>query len=165
MDVKLSIERDLAVRAPVENADFLFVDIASTLRRFPKLAELHALGANEYRWRMKTIGSRAARVAYDAEFHVKTQIDRNARSLCWTPVPESGNAQLAAELFVVSDKPGCRLILKLSGQLRDVPVPLVYRPMAGPFIRGKFLRLVDDFLDGIRASMVEADSRQTAVGG
>lgn len=156
MDVQLSIERALDVQAPAGCADFLFANVAETLRHFPKLMELHALGTDEYRWRMKTIGSRTARVAYDAQFHVKTRTDPAARSLRWSPVPESGNVQLEAELKVVPGRSGCRLVLRMDGLLCDVPVPLVYRPMAKPFIRGKFLRLVDEFLEGIRGRMVAA---------
>ena len=57
-----------------------------------------------------------------------------------------GNATLEGR-FRLKDLGGqTRLIVEMQGELRDVPVPLMYRLVAPPFIQGRFIYLVDNFL-------------------
>ena len=54
-----------------------------------------------------------------------------------------------------------QLTFRVRGELRDVPVPLLYRVVAPPFIQGKFTRLVDTFLEDTREALVNGKSGKT----
>lgn len=147
MNVDIAINRSAHLNVPASKALALLQNVEAALRCLPKLAHLRDLGGGRYTWKMKTIGSRTARVAYDAKFGAQTVFDQQAGRLAWTPVKGAGNAELAGEISVTADGGSSRLSIKVSGTLRDVPVPLLYRPMAAPFIRGKFIGLADGFLE------------------
>lgn len=147
MKVPLNIQRSLVIEAPPAKALALLDDLESTIKRFPKLKRLRKLGELQYVWEMETIGSRMAKIAHNVSYGAAYQLDREAGELRWAPLPDHGNARIAGR-FRLQPEGGSqtRLSFSVEGELRDVPVPLVYRLVAPPFIQGKFTSLVDRFL-------------------
>lgn len=160
MKVDIAIERSLDVPVPYAQAENLLRDLEGTLRRFPKLRKLIRLGENQYRWDMGTIGSRIAKIAHEVSYGAQYKIDLQKGELSWKPLPDVGNAEVEGSFRVAKTSSGSRLSFKVSGELRDVPVPLMYRLIAPAFIQGKFTALVDAFL----AKTAEAIGGPAAVG-
>lgn len=88
---------------------------------------------------------------YGAQYRV----DDKRGEVSWTPIPRQGNASIEGRFQLAARGTGTRLSFNVKGELRDVPVPLMYRLLAPPFIQGKFTRLVDIFLEETRASLLK----------
>lgn len=162
MNIKIEVER--ALQASVSRAQVLGLlqDVEGTLKRFPKLRKLHALGESDYRLDMQTIGSSVARIAHDVSFGARCSVDSAKGELNWAPIPKVGNALLEGHLLVIEDSKGSRLSLRVRGELRDVPVPLMYRLVAPAFIQGKFAALADAYLAKIASTATGASARANA---
>lgn len=158
MKVELQIERSLDVAVSYAQAESLLRDVESTLRRFPKLRKLSRLGENQYQWDMGTIGSRIAKIAHEVSYGAQYSVDLKKGELAFKPLPKIGNATMQGWLRVAKSAKGSRLSFQVSGELRDVPVPLMYRLVAPAFIQGKFTALVDAFLTRTAEAIGDPDA-------
>lgn len=155
MKVDIEIERSTTVALPAAQVRRLFDDIETTISRFPKLKKLSRVGPDQYVWELKTIGSRMAKIAYDVTYGAHYRLSADGSELSWTPLPKQGNASIAGAFQVLEHAAGSEIRFKVKGQLRDVPVPLIYRLVAPPFIQGKFNHLVETFLDHTRDALLQ----------
>ena len=146
MNVKIAIERSLEVAVPHPKALTLLQDIESTLERFPKLRKLNKVGDNAYVWEMSAIGSKIANISHEVTYGAQYTLDAKSGKLSWKPLAKKGNATVEGYFQIEPKGKGARLSFDVHGELRDVPVPLMYRLLAPPFIQGKFAYLVDAFL-------------------
>ncbi|MFP5306823.1 MAG: hypothetical protein ACLGI7_13490 [Gammaproteobacteria bacterium] len=154
MKVNISIARSVEIAAGVERVQPLLREYASLIGRFPKLRRLTPLRRDAYLWEMAPIGSRTARIAHEVSYAAAYTVDADAGVLEWKPLPDYGNAVIEGRMRLQPSTGGCRLSFDVRGELRDVPVPLMYRLVAPPFIQGKFTRLVDVFLEQTRDSLM-----------
>ncbi|NKF24026.1 hypothetical protein [Solimonas marina] len=154
MNVDIKIERSVEVDAPYEKVLPLLTDLEGTIRRFPKLRKLTKLGPNAYLWEMSTIGSKAANIAHEVSYGAKYNIDAKRGEISWVPVPDRGNATIEGRFKLLDQGQRTKLTFDVRGKLREVPVPLMYRLLAPPFIQGKFTRLVDIFLENTREAVL-----------
>ncbi|MGQ0621061.1 MAG: hypothetical protein ACT4QA_14265 [Panacagrimonas sp.] len=159
MNIRIDVERAVAVATPRAQVLAQLMNLEGTLKCFPKLRKLHALGVQDYRLDMHTIGSSIARIAHDVSFGARCALDAAEGELSWTPLPKVGNAQLEGLLKLRPDGAGSRLSLRVHGELAEVPVPLMYRLVAPAFIQGKFAALVDAYLEKIGATAAGAPAR------
>ncbi|SFF50462.1 Carbon monoxide dehydrogenase subunit G [Fontimonas thermophila] len=158
MKVSISIARSVEVPAPGERVRTLLQDYESAIRRFPKLRKLTALAPNTYLWEMAPIGSRTAGIAHEVSYAARYHVDLRAGVLRWEPLPGHGNATIEGQMRLEERGPSTRLFFDVRGELRDVPVPFMYRLVAPPFIQGTFTRLVDVFLEQTRDALILSDS-------
>lgn len=154
MNIDIKIERSVEVEVPYERVRFLLDDLEGTIRRFPKLRKLTKVGSDAYLWEMAPIGSRAAKIAHEVSYAAKYSIDAKRGQLSWKGLPEYGNAHIDGYFKLLDQGESTRLTFDVRGKLREVPVPLMYRLLAPPFIQGKFTRLVDTFLETTRDVLV-----------
>jgi carbon monoxide dehydrogenase subunit G len=153
MKVAIEVERSINIPAPHEKVLTLMQDLEGTIRRFPKLRRLRKVGDKAYVWEMDAIGSRIANISHEVVYGAKYTVDATRGLLSWKPLPNEGNATIEGA-FRMKDLGGeTRLTFSVKGELRDVPVPLVYRLVAPPFIQGKFMRLVEIFLENTAAAI------------
>lgn len=155
MNVNIRIERTLEVPVAHDKARTLFDDIESTLRRFPKLRKLTRLAEDTYLWEMSAIGSKAAGISHEVRYAAQYSVDTRRGLLSWKPVAGQGNASIEGRFELTGRGGHTRLVFSVKGELRDVPVPLMYRLLAPPFIQGKFTRLVDIFLEQTREALLK----------
>ncbi|HWY25721.1 MAG TPA: hypothetical protein VNX47_12420 [Nevskia sp.] len=158
MKVNIEIERSAIVPVPYWQVEPLLSDLEGTIGRFPKLKKLTRLGANDYLWEMKTIGSRIANIGHDVAYGARYQVDLKRGELSWKPLPDQGNARIEGYFRLTDETQATRITFRVRGELRDVPVPLMYRLIAPPFIQGKFTKLVDTFLEQTREALINGKS-------
>ncbi|HEX4871502.1 MAG TPA: hypothetical protein VFV27_04245 [Nevskiaceae bacterium] len=163
MNVPLEIERSLRVDAPLDTARALLADLETTIGRFPKLRKLTRLGPDQYRWEMAVIGSRLAKIAHEVSYGAHYRIDAARGELSWTPLKGVGNASIEGRFRLEADGRQTRLSFSVKGELREVPVPLMYRLLAPPFIQGKFAHLVDEFLARTAAALAAGEVKAPSV--
>lgn len=162
MHIRIDVERSAVVATPRAQMLAQLRDIEGTLKRFPKLRKLNALGQHDYRLDMHTIGSSIAKISHDVSFGARCALDASRGELSWTPLPEVGNAQLEGLMKLGEDGSGSRLSLRVHGELRDVPVPLMYRLVAPAFIQGKFAALVDAYIEKLGVAAAGPPARASA---
>ena len=162
MKVNIEIERSAIVPVPYKQVEPLLHDLEGTIGRFPKLRKLTKLGDNSYFWEMRTIGSRIANIAHEVSYGAEYKVDLPRGELSWKPLPNKGNATIEGFFRIAADSNTTKLTFLVRGELRDVPVPLLYRMVAPPFIQGKFTRLVDTFLEDTRDALVNSKSAKAA---
>jgi len=156
MKVSIAIERSIEVPAPITKVQALFKDLEGTIGRFPKLRKLSKLADNTYLWEMGTIGSSIANIAHEVSYAAKYSIDSSGNQLTWQPVPKTGNASIEGAFKLAERGDKTQLTFRVRGDLYDVPVPLMYRLLAPPFIQGKFTHLVDIFLERTSEALLQA---------
>ena len=147
MNIKIDLERHKTVPLTQAQLAGLLTDVEGTLKKFPKLKKLTALGAQDFKLDMQTIGSSIAKIAHDVSFGARCSADPAKSELTWKPLPKVGNAQIEGQLRLAGEGKSTRITLRVKGELADVPVPLMYRLVAPAFIQGKFTALIDSFLD------------------
>lgn len=161
MKVPIKIQRSIEVAAPYQDVLALLENLEATIRRFPKLKKLKKLGDLRYLWEMAPIGSKIANILHEVSYAAHYSVDLKRGKLSWKPIPEYGNAEIEGAFQLESSGQKTRLIFNVAGELRDVPVPLMYRLVAPPFIQGKFTHLVDQFLENTRVALLDAGSEST----
>jgi carbon monoxide dehydrogenase subunit G len=154
MKVNIQVSRSVDVSAPMERVRTLLDDYENTIRRFPKLRKLTALEPDAYLWEMAPIGSRTAGIAHEVRYAARYVVKPEQGLLEWKPLPKHGNATIEGRMHLQTRGKGTRLSFDVKGELRDVPVPLMYRLVAPPFIQGTFTRLVDVFLEQTRDTLI-----------
>lgn len=158
MNVTIKIERSLDVEIPYSKASRLLEDLEGTLGRFPKLKRLSRVGDNAYVWEMAPIGSKIANISHAVTYGAQYSLDRERGILRWKPLPKKGNATVEGYFQITEREKGVQLSFDVRGELRDVPVPLMYRLLAPAFIQGKFAYLVDAFLERTHENLLAARS-------
>lgn len=156
MNITLDIERSLLLPVDHGQALSLLDDLESTIGRFPNLKRLTSLGPNQYRWDMRTMGVRIAKIAYDLSYAAQYEIDRNAGVIRWKPIRGHGNAQIGGEIRLARSADQTEMRFRVDGVMNDVPVPLLYRPLAGPFIVNKMSTLIERYLAATAAALAAA---------
>lgn len=152
MNIKIDLERHKTVPLTQAQLAGLLTDVEGTLKKFPKLKKLSALGGQDFRLDMQTIGSSIAKIAHDVSFGARCTADPAKAEMSWKPISKVGNAQIEGQLRLAGEGKSTRLSLRVRGELHDVPVPLMYRLVAPAFIQGKFTALIDGFLEKLAAA-------------
>ena len=155
MKVEIEIERRAVVPLSYAEVEPLLADVEGTIGRFPKLKKLTPLGGNAYLWEMKTIGSRMVNIAHEVSYGARYHVDLPRGEMRWDAVPGKGNATIEGSFRLLKGTAQTELLFRVRGELREIPVPLMYRLIAPPFIQGKFTKLVDTFLEDTRAAVLE----------
>jgi len=146
MNIKLDIERRLLLPIDHARALKLLDDLEGTIGRFPNLKKLGRLADDSYLWEMRTMGVRIAKIAHDLSYAARYEIDRDAGAIRWQPLKGHGNALIGGEIRLAAKGAQTEMLFKVEGVMNDVPVPLLYRPLAGPFIVNKMTTLIERFL-------------------
>ena len=153
MKVRIAITRSLAIDASPKQLMALFADLETAIGRFPKLRTLKKLGPDQYLWQMNAIGSRIANIAHEVSYGAHYAVDTERCALSWQPIAKQGNASIAGSLKLLGEGAAQRLEFVVTGELFDVPVPLLYRMLAPTFIQAKFAALVEVFLERTRVAL------------
>lgn len=161
MKIDLAIDRSVVLPVAYARAESLLTDIESTIRRFPNLKRLSPLGNDAWLWEMKTMGSRFAKIAHDVSYGARYTLDAERGVVRWVPVEGKGNAVIAGEFQLAEHAEGTVFSFRVRGTLHDVPVPLLYRPVAPTFIAAKFATLIERFLERTREALVSAPPVRT----
>lgn len=145
MNIKIEIERSATLPVPYARVQELLKDVEGTIRLFPKLRKLTRQADGSHLWELAPMGSRAARIAHEVSFAAKFVVDVKKGLVQWKPVKGKGNASIEGRWQVQPRGQGTHMTLRVWGELRDVPVPLMFRLVAPAFIQGKFAALVERY--------------------
>jgi carbon monoxide dehydrogenase subunit G len=149
MNVEIEIERSMTVPVAYAQAQALLHDVENTIRLFPKLRRLTRQKDGSYLWELAPIGSKVANISHDVSFAARFVVDPQEGLVHWKPVKgqgkNPGNARIEGRLQLRPHGAATAMSLRVNGDLYDVPVPLMFRLVAPPFIQGKFAALVERY--------------------
>jgi carbon monoxide dehydrogenase subunit G len=153
MNVEIEIERSVTVPVAYAQAQALLHDVENTIRLFPKLRKLTRQKDGSYLWELAPIGSKVANISHEVSFAAKFVVDPQEGLVEWKPVKgqgknqgrNPGNARIEGRLQLRPHGQATAMSLRVNGDLYDVPVPLMFRLVAPPFIQGKFAALVERY--------------------
>ncbi|HXG27488.1 MAG TPA: hypothetical protein VNJ47_01395 [Nevskiales bacterium] len=145
MNVEIEIERSVTVPVAYAQAQALLHDVENTIRLFPKLRKLTRQKDGSYLWELAPIGSKVANISHEVSFAAKFLVDPQEGLVHWKPVKGKGNARIEGRLQLRPHGSASAMSLRVNGDLYDVPVPLMFRLVAPPFIQGKFAALVERY--------------------
>lgn len=150
MNVTVEFKQGFRVPASPAAVFDLLADVPRSVGHFPELKQLVPLGEGAYRWEMKPLG--AAGISHQVIYASRYVADAASRSVIWTPVKKVGNGQIEGRWLYKADRAGTAIDFATVGEL-EVPVPLLLRAVAAPFVQGEFRRQVQRYLDNIRAAL------------
>ncbi len=145
MNVKIEIERSSLIPVNFSEAQVLLQDVESTIRLFPKLRRLTRQKDGSHLWELAPIGSKVANISHEVSFAAKFMVDSSKGLVHWRPVKGKGNAHIEGQLQMHEREGHTHMSLCVNGELRDVPIPLMFRLVAPAFIQGKFAALVEHY--------------------
>jgi carbon monoxide dehydrogenase subunit G len=145
MNVKIEIERSSLVPVKYTEAQLLLQDVESTIRLFPKLRKLTRQKDGSHLWELAPIGSKVANISHEVSFAAKFLADADKGLVQWRPVKGKGNAHIEGRLQLQAHGVQTHMSLRVQGELREVPIPLMFRLVAPAFIQGKFAALVEHY--------------------
>jgi hypothetical protein len=153
MNVNIEIERGATIAVPYARAREFLHDVPNTIRLFPRLKQLREIGKDAYLWEMDAIGSRVARISHEVSFGAKFIVSIDKGLIQWKPIPGRGNAAIEGSWQLTPSGTQTHMLLRVWGELYKVPVPLMFRPVATPFIQGKFTALVERYFANLRQAL------------
>ena len=157
MNVKIEIERSAVLPVAYSQVHELLRDVEGTIRLFPKLRKLTRQKDGSHLWELAPIGSRVANISHEVSFAARFVADPDKGLVQWKPVKGKGNASIEGRLQVKPRDDKTDMTLRVWGDLREVPVPLMFRLVAPPFIQGKFAALVERYFIKLGESLGVSD--------
>lgn len=163
MNVKIEIERSSLVPVTYAEAQTLLQDVETTIRLFPKLRKLTRQKDGSHLWELAPIGSKVANISHEVSFAAKFVVDAGKGLVHWKPVKGKGNAHIEGQLQLRERQGQTHMSLSVKGELRDVPIPLMFRLVAPAFIQGKFAALVEHYFVKLGRELGVSDEAISAV--
>lgn len=148
----IQFDRAIEIRGSLEAVQADFAARTPLLEAYPNLKEVTPLGEESFKYTLKPIGKAGVThvTKYAASYEYTTT--ENKLSMDWQPVDGHGNATLTGALhFEQVDKERVRIRLKIEGQLREIEVPFLYKPVAPSVTRDLFEENAQQYLTNIAA--------------
>lgn len=149
----IEINRRFQTDAAFDAVWALLSDTPRCIAHYPKLQRLVPLGESRYRWELTPIGAKgfSHQVVYAADYRQQRETGR----VEWTPVPRIGNAQIRGH-WQLEDQGGTTAVtLHTTGEV-EIPVPLLLRGLAKPFVKQEFDRHIERFVGSIQRELEAA---------
>ena len=143
MDIKIELKRSIKFQGDINQVRKCLADLPTLLKQFPKLDQLKELKPNAYEWTLHPIG--AAGISHVVVYAADYSTDLSANRVSWVPVKGIGNASLQGSFECTPKGEDIELTVEISGQLRDMSIPLTLRLLAPAYIKKTFEILVDKF--------------------
>jgi hypothetical protein len=150
---------------PYERVRHFLEDVATTIGHFPKLSKLTEISPDVYLWELAPIGSRIAKISHEVSFASRFTVELDKGLVKWKPVDGHGNASMEGRWKLEPRGKQTHMTMWVRGELYDIPVPLMFRPVAPPFIQGIFAALIERFLQKLEKSLDTPEKKLKAASG
>jgi hypothetical protein len=153
--IEVSTRRDFGVKADAKTAFALLAHVPASASHYPKVKALVDLGDGAYRWEMEPIG--IGGFSHQVVYAARYERDERQGTVTWSPVKSEGNSEISGSLRVTPQDSGTRVVLEVRGRLA-VPVPLLLRPVAGPFVEREFNQQIETYVANLTRALGGAAS-------
>ena len=140
MNVQINAKQSAVSAVPLERAREHLRKLEELLRLFPKLKAMQSRGDGVYFCELEPLGT--AGISHSVRYASRYSVDLEKGLVSWAPVAGEGNANIQGRCELTSEGAGTRVSLHIWGELHDLSVPLLARPLVGPYIKATFDGLV-----------------------
>jgi carbon monoxide dehydrogenase subunit G len=140
---EVDLEYEFAVRAKAAEVFALLSDVPESSSHFPKVASIEDLGKGVYQWNMQKVGT--PQVNIQTVYASKYKSDAKKRTVIWTPVKNTGNAQVSGSWTITDQKKSTALKLVVQATV-FVPLPDIMQAIVQPVVSAEFEKLLDQYI-------------------
>jgi carbon monoxide dehydrogenase subunit G len=140
---EVDLEYEFAVKAKAAEVFSLLSDVPESASFFPKVDRVTDLGKGVYQWEMQKVGT--PQVNIQTVYASKYKSDAKKRTVGWTPVKGSGNAQVAGSWAITDRKTSTALKLVVQASV-FVPLPDIMQAIVQPVVSAEFEKLLDQYI-------------------
>jgi carbon monoxide dehydrogenase subunit G len=145
---EVDLEYEFAVRAKAAEVFALLSDVPESSSHFPKVASVEDLGKGVYQWSMQKVGT--PQVNIQTVYASKYKSDAKKRTVIWTPVKNTGNAQVSGSWTITDQKKSTALKLVVQATV-FVPLPDIMQAIVQPVVSAEFEKLLDQYINNLIA--------------
>ncbi len=146
ISAEVDLEYEFAVKAKAAEVFALLSDVPESSRFFPKVDAVTDLGKGVYQWDMQKVGT--PQVNIQTVYASKYKVDAKKGTVSWTPVKNTGNAQVAGSWTVTDHKKSTALKLVVKATV-FVPLPDIMQAIVQPVVSAEFEKLLDQYINNL----------------
>jgi carbon monoxide dehydrogenase subunit G len=145
---EVDLEYEFAVKAKAAQVFALLSDVPESSSHFPKVASVEDLGKGVYQWNMQKVGT--PQVNIQTVYASKYKSDAKKGMVIWTPVKNTGNAQVSGGWTITGGKKSTALKLVVQATV-FVPLPDIMQSIVQPIVSAEFEKLLDQYINNLIA--------------
>jgi carbon monoxide dehydrogenase subunit G len=145
---EVDLEYEFAVKAKAADVFALLSDVPESSSHFPKVASVEDLGKGVYQWNMQKVGT--PQVNIQTVYASKYKSDAKKGTVIWTPVKNTGNAQVSGGWTITDRKKSTALKLVVQATV-FVPLPDIMQSIVQPIVSAEFEKLLDQYINNLIA--------------
>lgn len=143
VQAEVDLEYEFAVKAKAAKVFALLSDVPASASHFPKVHAVTDLGKGVFQWEMQKVGS--PQVNIQTVYASKYKIDATKRLVSWSPVKNTGNAQVSGSWTITDQKKSTALRLIVQATV-FVPLPDIMQAIVQPVVSAEFEKLLDQYI-------------------
>jgi carbon monoxide dehydrogenase subunit G len=144
----VDLEYEFAVKAKAAKVFALLSDVPASASHFPKVDAVTDLGKGVFQWEMQKVGT--PQVNIQTVYSSKYKVDAKKGIVSWSPVKDTGNAQVSGGWTITDQKKSTVLKLVVKATV-FVPLPDIMQAIVQPVVSSEFEKLLDQYI----ANLVE----------
>jgi carbon monoxide dehydrogenase subunit G len=140
---EVDLEYEFAVKAKAAKVFALLSDVPASASHFPKVDAVTDLGKGVFQWEMQKVGT--PQVNIQTVYASKYKVDAKKHTVSWTPVKDTGNAQVSGSWTITDQKKSTALKLVVKATV-FVPLPDIMQAIVQPVVSSEFEKLLDQYI-------------------
>jgi carbon monoxide dehydrogenase subunit G len=140
---EVDLEYEFAVKAKAAKVFALLSDVPASASHFPKVDAVTDLGKGVFQWEMQKVGT--PQVNIQTVYASKYKVDVKKHTVSWTPVKDTGNAQVSGSWTITDQKKSTALKLVVKA-IVFVPLPDIMQAIVQPVVSSEFEKLLDQYI-------------------
>jgi carbon monoxide dehydrogenase subunit G len=145
---EVDLEYEFAVKAKAAQVFALLSDVVESSSHFPKVDAVTDLGKGVFQWEMQKVGT--PQVNIQTVYASKYKADAKKGTVIWSPVKNTGNAQVAGSWTITDRKKSTALKLVVQATV-FVPLPDIMQAIVQPVVSAEFEKLLDQYIENLIA--------------
>ncbi len=140
---EVDLEYEFAVKAKAAEVFALLSDVPKSSSYFPKVHAVTDQGQGVFQWEMQKVGT--PQVNIQTVYASKYKVDPKKGTVSWTPVKNTGNAQVSGGWTITDQKKSTALKLVVQATV-FVPLPDIMQAIVQPVVSAEFEKLLDQYI-------------------
>ena len=144
--INLELGYEFTVKATAKEVYDVLADVPTSASFYPGVDRLVDLGDGVYRWEMEKIG--LGQVNLQTVYASRYVGDRKKGTVVWTPVAGEGNALVAGDWKITSQKKSTKIVLSVSAEV-SLTLPAIMKMVVEPLVEAEFERMTEKYIDNL----------------
>ena len=152
VEIDVTISREFVVQSDYETVWTLLADTQATLKHYPSMDKLVALGDDRWRWELEPKGIKG--ISHQVIYSVHYSYDRDAGIISWTPLKDaaSDNAHISGRFKIEGRGDETSVNLSTDGSLK-IPAPRILAGAVRPILEREFNQQIERFMASLKNAL------------